>query len=67
MIWQERESCVSRKPQLNEVPEDKAMMQVSDIFPSCAVTRAMARRNKELLPQSEDVGNTLQAHYSDTQ
>jgi len=32
------EPCVSCKPQMNEAPEDKAMMQVFDIFPSCAVT-----------------------------
>jgi len=31
------------------------MMQIPDVFPSCAVTRAMARRNKESVPQSECV------------
>jgi len=36
------EPRVSCKPQLNEAPEHRDMMQIPDIFPACTATQAMA-------------------------
>ena len=44
------EPCVSRKPQISGDPCDSDL-QIPDVFPSCAVTRAMARRKQESVPQ----------------
>ena len=44
------EPCVSRKPQIGGDPCDSDL-QIPDVFPSCAVTRAMAHRKQESAPQ----------------
>ena len=58
------EPCVSPKPQLNETSED-GDMQIPDIFPSCAVTMAMASKSKQFPPQSDCVPQSDDAAPND--
>ena len=37
--------CVSPNPQLSTVPEE-AEIQIAGVYPSCAITRAMAQKKK---------------------